>query len=51
MNIDHFAGDSRTNRERMLAGDLYIADDPDGARIAHRALQLIVGYQRLLREI
>ncbi|SFB38993.1 sugar O-acetyltransferase [Cellulomonas marina] len=25
---DHFAGDPRTNAERMLAGDLYIADDP-----------------------
>jgi maltose O-acetyltransferase len=23
---DHFAGDPRTNRERMLAGDLYIVD-------------------------
>lgn len=26
---DPFAGDPRTNRERMLAGDLYIADDPE----------------------
>ncbi|HET8794969.1 MAG TPA: sugar O-acetyltransferase, partial [Arthrobacter sp.] len=26
---DYFAGDPRTNRERMLAGDLYISDDPD----------------------
>ncbi|MDT0343905.1 sugar O-acetyltransferase [Streptomyces litchfieldiae] len=25
---DYFAGDPRTNHERMLAGDLYIADDP-----------------------
>jgi maltose O-acetyltransferase len=25
---DHVAGDPRTNTERMLAGDLYIADDP-----------------------
>lgn len=24
--IDYFAEDPRTNRERMLAGDLYIAD-------------------------
>lgn len=26
---DYFAGDDRTNRERMLAGDWYISDDPD----------------------
>ena len=24
----YFEGDPRTNRERMLAGDPYIADDP-----------------------
>lgn len=24
---DHFAGDTRTNRERMVAGGLYIGDD------------------------
>jgi len=43
---DYFAGDARTNRERMLAGDLYIADDPDSARIARRALYLQDAYQR-----
>jgi maltose O-acetyltransferase len=37
---DYFAGDTRTNRERMLAGDLYIADDPDSAAAFLRALQL-----------
>ncbi|MCK2215174.1 sugar O-acetyltransferase [Actinomadura sp. ATCC 31491] len=42
---DHFAGDPRTNRERMLAGDLYIADDPDSARIAQRALSLLETYR------
>ena len=26
---DPFAGDPRTNRERMLAGDLYVAEDPE----------------------
>jgi maltose O-acetyltransferase len=26
-STDYFAGDPRSNRERMLAGDLYIADD------------------------
>src|SRR4026209_1723220 len=31
-STDYFAGDPRTNRERMLAGDLYIADDPQNGR-------------------
>ncbi|TDE91471.1 sugar O-acetyltransferase [Occultella glacieicola] len=43
---DHFAGDPRTNRERMLAGDLYIADDPDNARLAERAVRLQDAYHR-----
>ncbi len=34
MAIDHFAGDSRTNRERMPAGDLYVADDDGQGRDA-----------------
>ncbi|ACL41539.1 transferase hexapeptide repeat containing protein [Pseudarthrobacter chlorophenolicus A6] len=42
--IDYFAGDPRTNRERMLAGDLYIADDPDNAKSFHRALKLQARY-------
>ncbi|ACQ80377.1 putative sugar acetyltransferase [Beutenbergia cavernae DSM 12333] len=46
MRIDHFAGDSRTNRERMLAGDLYIADDPENARLAQRAMRLADAYHR-----
>lgn len=37
---DHFAGDPRTNRERMLAGDLYVADDPESMRLAQRAVEL-----------
>ncbi len=41
---DYFAGDPRTNRERMLAGDLYIADDPDNAKAFHRALKLQARY-------
>jgi len=45
MATPSFAGDSRTNRERMLAGELYIADDPDSARIAQRALELTHAYQ------
>lgn len=43
---DYFQNDPRTNRERMLAGDLYIADDPDNARIARRAVQLADAYHR-----
>ncbi len=43
---DYFAGDPRTNRERMLAGDLYIADDPESGRIAQRAVRLADAYHR-----
>lgn len=43
---DHFAGDPRTNRERMLAGDLYIADDPESSRIAERGARLADAYYR-----
>lgn len=43
---DYFAGDPRTNRERMLAGDLYIADDPESGRIAARAMRLADAYHR-----
>ena len=38
-----FVGDERTNRERMIAGDWYVADDPENSRIssaARRALHL-----------
>lgn len=43
---DHFAGDPRTNRERMLAGDLYVADDPENERRAQRAVRLADAYHR-----
>jgi maltose O-acetyltransferase len=46
MTTDHFAGDPRTNRERMLAGDLYIADDPDNAARATRAVRLAAEFER-----
>jgi len=46
MAQDYFADDPRTNRERMLAGDLYIADDPENARLAQRALRLADAYHR-----
>ncbi len=47
---DHFAGDPRTNRERMLAGDLYIADDPDIAEAQQRAVRLTARYQAAYAE-
>lgn len=43
---DYFAGDPRSNRERMLAGDLYIADDPESGRRSMRAMRLADAYQR-----
>lgn len=46
MSTDHFAGDPRTNRERMLAGDLYIADDPESGRLHRRAVGLADEYRR-----
>lgn len=46
MAHDYFAGDPRTQRERMLAGDLYIADDPENERIARRATALVDAYHR-----
>jgi maltose O-acetyltransferase len=36
--------DGRSQRERMLAGDLYIADDPDLARASQRAAELLHAY-------
>lgn len=46
MAVDHFAGDPRTNRERMLAGELYIADDPESERLHRRAVRLADQYHR-----
>jgi|SRR4051812_28097478 maltose O-acetyltransferase len=40
------ADDGRTQRERMLAGDLYIADDPELAADALRARRLQDRYNR-----
>jgi maltose O-acetyltransferase len=39
--------DTRSMRERMLAGDWYIADDPENARRAQRAVRLADEYQRV----
>ncbi len=43
---DYFAGDPRSNRERMLAGELYIGDDPESAARSARAARLADLYQR-----
>jgi maltose O-acetyltransferase len=37
---DHFAGDTRSMRERMLSGDLYLADDPELGDAMRRAVRL-----------
>ncbi|MFD5320733.1 sugar O-acetyltransferase [Streptomyces sp. NPDC127098] len=42
---EHFAGDPRTHLERMLAGDLYIADDPEIGRRLRHAMRLAARYQ------
>jgi maltose O-acetyltransferase len=38
--------DRRTQRERMLAGDLYMADDPELAAESLRARRLLNHYNR-----
>lgn len=43
---DYFPGDTRSMRERMLAGDLYIADDPELAADNLRAMELADRYAR-----
>ena len=42
----YFAGDNRTMQERMLAGDLYIADDPNLAADNIRGMELAEHYGR-----
>ncbi|HWE35143.1 MAG TPA: sugar O-acetyltransferase [Isosphaeraceae bacterium] len=44
---DPFAGDPRSNRERMLAGDPYIADDPELAAAMRRATRLADEFARV----
>ena len=46
MTTDYFVGDPRTNRERMLAGDWYIADDPESQRIAKRGERMAAAYHQ-----
>jgi maltose O-acetyltransferase len=43
--MGYFDHDPRSNRERMLAGELYIADDPVSAELAQRAVQLAEEYR------
>ncbi|MGC0206713.1 sugar O-acetyltransferase [Streptomyces levis] len=50
MPTDHFANDPRTNLERMEAGDLYIADDPEIADRQQRAVRLAARYQAVYAE-
>ncbi|MCX5410954.1 sugar O-acetyltransferase [Streptomyces sp. NBC_00059] len=50
MTTDYFAQDPRTNLERMLAGDLYIADDPEIALRQQRAMRLAARYQAVHTE-
>jgi maltose O-acetyltransferase len=45
MATDHVAGGPRAHRERMLAGDVYVADDPEDARLAQRAVRLQEEYR------
>ncbi|MGW0788363.1 sugar O-acetyltransferase [Streptomyces sp. NPDC002911] len=50
MPTDYFANDPRTNLERMLAGDLYVADDPEIARRQQRAMRLAARFQAAYTE-
>ncbi|CAM5462909.1 sugar O-acetyltransferase [Streptomyces atroolivaceus] len=50
MPTDYFANDPRTNLERMLAGDLYIADDPEIAQRQQHAMRLAARFQAAYTE-
>ncbi|MEV0694304.1 MULTISPECIES: sugar O-acetyltransferase [unclassified Streptomyces] len=50
MATDYFAQDPRTHLERMQAGDLYIADDPEIARRQQQAVRLAARYQAAYAE-
>ncbi|MFI6119554.1 sugar O-acetyltransferase [Streptomyces sp. NPDC051064] len=50
MPTDHFANDPRSNLERMLAGDLYVADDPEIGRRQQRAMRLAARFQAAYTE-
>jgi maltose O-acetyltransferase len=44
---DYFKDDPRTQQERMLAGDLYIADDPVLVRANRDAIRMAAEYSRI----
>jgi maltose O-acetyltransferase len=44
---DPFAGDPRTNQERMLAGDFYLADDPELEARMRRGTRLSAEFAEL----
>ncbi|MER6087584.1 sugar O-acetyltransferase [Streptomyces bluensis] len=50
MPTNYFAQDARSNLERMQAGDFYIADDPEIARLLQRAVSLAARYQAAFAE-
>lgn len=50
MSDESFQSDDRSNRERMLAGDPYIADDPELTEESHRAANLTRQYNATAAE-
>jgi maltose O-acetyltransferase len=44
---DYFKDDARSQQERMLAGDLYIANDPALARASRDAIRMAAEYSRI----
>lgn len=50
MTTDYFAGDPRTNHERMLAGDLYISDDPTIVQTQKEAVQRVARFTQAYNE-
>lgn len=50
MSEDFFAGAPRTNLERMRAGDLYIADDPEIVERLQRAARLSARYRAAVQD-
>src|ERR1700759_4778257 len=44
---DPFAGDPRSNRERLLAGDPYIAEDPELEKLLRRGTRLAAEFSAL----
>ncbi|WP_370594985.1 sugar O-acetyltransferase [Streptomyces griseoviridis] len=47
---EHFTDDPRSNLERMQAGELYVADDPEIVRRQQRAVRLAARYQAAYAE-